>query len=125
MNSFFEERDDFRNGVVLFAGFHCGNIRGTVFVEFHNSWNQEGGSELFFGKNLAEALIFKGCGVLNLIAAAGVCRERNQKIWLSERQKFTDGVGSGPGNTYIRKGEKVCQLFFDVLKLNITFQMIQ
>ena len=67
--------------------------------------------------NNAVALCLEGGGVQLLIAAP--CRERYQEIWLLEREKLTDGIGTGTGQNNVCHGVEILQILLDIFELAI------
>ena len=90
----------------------------------------DGGEEFFVGDFLfledhAVALALKGTGIQDLVAAARVGRQRDQKVRFVERVDFADRVGACPGDHDVGEGKKVGKFLFDVFKLNIALGVFQ
>ena len=75
----------------------------------------------FFFQNHAEALTLEGTGIENLVSAACLCRERNQKVRFIQGFDLTDGIGTGTGDDNIGQSKQISQFLPDIFILYITF----
>ena len=76
--------------------------------------------QFFFLQNHGEALTFEGTGIQDLIAAACLGRERDQKSRFLQCQKLADRIGSGSGDNQITCCEQVSQFLLDIFVLDLS-----
>ena len=64
----------------------------------------------FFFQNHAEALTLERTGIEDLVSAACLCREWNQKVRFIQGFDLTDGIGTGTGDDNIGQSKQILSL---------------
>ena len=113
---FFEKAHDDRDRVGLVAGFHCFAIFCPVFVEGGDLLDDLVGG-LFVLEDFAEALLGEGVRVEDLVAAAALGGQGDEKARLAQGEDLADRVGARAGNQQVGRRKEVLEVVLDVLEL--------
>ena len=95
------------NGIHLMAFAHGVYIILAVKVQFMYFIYQKIRRNIILIQDNGISLGFEGSSVQQLVSAAAGSRQGDQNVGLFQRQKFTDGIGSGTGAHHVCHGENI------------------
>ena len=92
-----DQLNDRADGILLTGIAHGIYVGHAVLIKLVDRVKERFFRHFFLFEYKAEALAFKRTGIQDLVAAAGICRERNEEIRFSQCKKLTDGISAGTG----------------------------
>ena len=104
---FIDQRHDRVDRIHLVAAAHGFYVFLAVEVKLVYFIHQQIRRNIILVQHNGITLRLEGSGVQQLVSAAAGSRQGNQDIGLLQRQKLTDGVGSGTGDHHVCHGENI------------------
>ena len=104
---FIDQQHDCVDRIHLVAAAHGFYIILAVEVQLMHLIHQQIRRNIILIQHNGITLRFEGSGIQQLVSAAAGGRQGDQNVGLFQRQKFSDGIGSGTGDHHVCHGENI------------------